>query len=50
VAFRGSGLLVVEAVLRRVVHRPVRGPDGSSLSGLVEYRLTGARVVDRPER
>jgi len=31
---------VVEATLRRIVHRPA----------LVEYRLPGARVVDRPER
>jgi hypothetical protein len=49
-ASRGSGLLVVEATLWRVVHRPVTGADGSRLPGLVEYRLTGARVVDQPER
>jgi len=48
-ASRGSGLLVVEATLRRVVHRAVTGADGSGLPALVEYRLTGARVVDRPE-
>jgi hypothetical protein len=36
--------------LRRIVHRPVTGADGSRLPPLVEYRLTGARVVDRPER
>jgi len=41
---------VVEAALRRVVHRAVTGADGSSLPPLVEYRLTDARVVDRPER
>jgi hypothetical protein len=40
---------VVEAMLRRIVHAPTKGADGSSLPGLVEYRLTGARVVDRPE-
>jgi hypothetical protein len=49
-ASRGSGLLVVEATLRRVVHRPVTGADGASLPAQVEYRLAGARVVDRPER
>jgi hypothetical protein len=49
-ASRGSGLLLVEATLRRIVHRPVTGADGSGLPALVEYRLTGARVVDRPER
>jgi hypothetical protein len=49
-ASRGSGLLVVEATLRRTVHRPVTGADGSRLPALVEYRLTGAGVVDRPER
>jgi hypothetical protein len=41
---------VVEATLRRVVHREVTGADGSSLPSLVEYRLVRARVVDRPER
>jgi hypothetical protein len=49
-ASRGSGLLVVEATLRRIVHRPVTGADGSRLPALIEYRQTGARVVDRPER
>jgi hypothetical protein len=48
-ASQGSGLLVVEATLRRVVHRPVTGADGSRLPALVEYRLVRARVVDRPE-
>jgi hypothetical protein len=43
-------LLVVEATLRRIVRRPTHGADGGRLPGLVEYRLTGARVVDRPER
>jgi hypothetical protein len=45
---RGSGLLVVEATLHRVAHRAVSGADGSRLPALVEYRLTDARVVDRP--
>jgi hypothetical protein len=49
-ASQGSGLLLVEATLWRVVHRPVTGADGSRLPALVEYRLTGVRVVDRPER
>ena len=49
-ASRGSGLLVVEATLRRFVHRPVSGADGSRLPALVEYRLVRARVMDRPER
>jgi hypothetical protein len=49
-ASQGSGLLLVEATLRRIVHPPAGGADGSRLPGLVEYRLTGARVVDRPER
>jgi hypothetical protein len=48
-ASQGSGLLVVEATLRRIVHAPTKGTDGSSLPALVEYRLSGARVVDRPE-
>jgi hypothetical protein len=50
VALQGSGLLVVEATLRRIVHPPAAGADRSRLPGLVQYRLTGARVVDRPER
>jgi hypothetical protein len=50
VAYRGSGLLFVEATLRRIVHAPVKGGDGSSLPPLVEYRLVRGRVVDRPER
>jgi hypothetical protein len=49
-ASQGSGLLVVEATLRRIVHASVKGVDGSSLPELVEYRLTGTRVVDTPER
>jgi hypothetical protein len=49
-AQQGSGLLLVEATLRRIVHRPVTGTDGSRLPELVEYRLTEARVLDRPER
>jgi hypothetical protein len=48
-AQQGSGLLLVEATLRRVVHRPVVGADGSRLPESVEYRLTRARAVDRPE-
>ena len=49
-AEQGSGLLLVEATLRRIVHRPQTGADGSRLPALVEYRLVGGRVVDRPER
>jgi hypothetical protein len=49
-AEQGRGLLLVEATLRRIVHRPVSGSDGSRLPALVEYRLVGGRVVDRPER
>jgi hypothetical protein len=44
-AARGSGLLLVEATLRRIAHPPITGTDGSSLPALVEYRLTGADVV-----
>jgi hypothetical protein len=40
-----SGTLTVEAVLRRVVHPPVRGADGPRLPKLVEYRLMQAVVV-----
>jgi hypothetical protein len=49
-AMKGSGVLVVEATLRRVVHGAMTGADGSRLPALIEYRLTAARVVDRPER
>ena len=49
-AERGSGLLLVEATLRRIVPRPLTGADGSRLPAPVEYRLARARVVDRPER
>ena len=42
--------MVVEAVLRRVRHPLLRGADGSGLPALLEYRLTGARAVDGPER
>jgi hypothetical protein len=35
-AFRGSGLLMVEATLRRIVHAPVKEADGSILPGRVE--------------
>jgi hypothetical protein len=42
--------MTVEAVLRRVRHPLLRGADGPGLPALVEYRLTEARVVDRPER
>jgi hypothetical protein len=49
-AAKGSGLLLVEAVLARVVHPPIAGADGSRLPALVEYRLVRARVVDRLER
>ena len=48
-AERGSGLLLVEATLRRFVHRPAPGADGSQLPAPVEYRLTAARMVGRPE-
>jgi hypothetical protein len=33
---QGDGLLVVEAALRRIVHRPVDGADGSRLPAMVE--------------
>ena len=49
-ALQGSGLLVVEATRRRIVHPPTHGADGSRLPALVEYRRTAARVVDRPGR
>jgi hypothetical protein len=49
-ASRDSKLLLVEGWLQRIVHPPAAGADGSWLPALVEYRLTGARVVDRPER
>ncbi len=39
VAQQGSGVLVVEAPLRRIVHPPSRGGDGRPLPALVEYRL-----------
>jgi hypothetical protein len=42
--------MVVEAVLRRVKHPLLRGVDGPGLPALLEYRLTEARVVDRPGR
>jgi hypothetical protein len=51
-AEQGSGLLLVEATLRRIVHRPVTGADGSLVPGLVAYRLSegagGAPAVGRP--
>jgi hypothetical protein len=46
----GSGLLVVEATLRRIAHPLLRVADGSSVPALLEYRLVRAPVVDRPER
>jgi hypothetical protein len=49
-AEQGSGLLLVEATLRRIVHPAVVGDVDSRLPALVEYRLVGGRVVDRPER
>jgi hypothetical protein len=49
-AGQGSGLLIVQATLQRIVHPPIAGADGSQLPALVEYRLTRGRVVDRPER
>jgi hypothetical protein len=36
VALRGSGLLLVEPTLRRIVHAPVKEADGSILPGRVE--------------
>jgi hypothetical protein len=42
--------MTVEAVLRRVRHPLLRGVDGPALPALLEYRLTEARVVDRPDR
>jgi hypothetical protein len=42
--------MTAEAILRRVRHPLLRGVDGSSLPSLLEYRLTEARVVDRPGR
>jgi hypothetical protein len=48
-ATQGSGLLVVEARLRRIAHPLLRGADGSSLPALLEYRLVRARVVDRAD-
>jgi hypothetical protein len=48
VALQGSGGLMVEATLRRIVHAPGKGADGSGLPALVEYRLTGGWLVDRP--
>jgi hypothetical protein len=49
-AAKGSGVLLVEATLRRIVHPPIRGADGSNLPGLVEYRLTRTVVVGVTER
>jgi hypothetical protein len=49
-AEQGIGLLLFEATLRGIVHRPQTGADGSRLPPLIEYRLVRARVVDRPER
>jgi hypothetical protein len=46
-AAKGSGLLLVVATLRRIVHPPIVGGDGSRLPELVEYRLVRARVLDR---
>jgi hypothetical protein len=46
-AAQGSGVLLVEATLRRVSHPLLRGADGSSVPALLEYRLVRARVVDR---
>ncbi len=48
-AANGSGLLLVVATLRRIVHPPITGGDGKSLPALVEYRLTRARVVGRED-
>jgi hypothetical protein len=43
-------VLLVEGTLRRIVHAPVKGADGSRLPALVEYRLVGARVVGPREK
>jgi hypothetical protein len=48
-AAKGSGLLLVVATLRRIVHPPVTGGDGSRLPALVECRLVRARVLGQPE-
>jgi hypothetical protein len=42
--------MTVQAVLRRVRHPFLRGVDGPGLPALLEYRLTGAQVVDRAGR
>jgi hypothetical protein len=47
-ATQGSGLLVVEATLRRVRHPLLQGADGSKVPALVEYRLVRARVLNWP--
>jgi hypothetical protein len=47
-ASRGSGLLMVEATLRHVVHRAVTGADASRLPALVKYRLTAAQQDQPP--
>jgi hypothetical protein len=49
-AAKGSGLLLVLATLRRIVHPPITGGDARPLPALVEYRLVRARVLDRAER
>jgi hypothetical protein len=49
-AGEGSGVLLVQATLRRTVHSALAGADGSSLPGLVEYRLTRTVVVGVKER
>jgi hypothetical protein len=46
-AAKGSGLLLVVATLRRIVHPPITGGHVRPLPALVEYRLTAARVVRR---
>jgi hypothetical protein len=43
-AMRGNGLLLVEATLRRIVRRSIRGADAVTLPGIVEYRLERGRV------
>lgn len=50
VALQGSGGLLVEATLRRIVQPAVRVNDGSRLPALLEDRLVGARVVGPREK
>jgi hypothetical protein len=42
--------MTVQVVPHRVRHPLLRGVGGRGLPALLEYRLTEARVVDRPGR